>query len=186
MFLVLFSLLMCFLAHLVMSLFNHALSGMCHCHWHHPCLCLYLHLHWCPHLHTAVPVTALIIETLYLTNICTVSLVFAHKIFCHCDSLCGSPVYLVKLRASIFGSVMHLYWGYVPGRNYATADYILETINLKFFHILHFMAYLVDLAKIQIGTHIHRHRYTQIHIQTQILIPCSHFSPFGSFGITHT
>ena len=51
-----------FLAHLVMSLCNHALSIMwcchqCHCHhWHHLC--------------TSLPVTALIIETSYLSNIC--------------------------------------------------------------------------------------------------------------------
>ena len=50
-----------FLAHLVMSLCNHALSVVwccrgCHWHWHHMC--------------TALPVTALIIETLYFTNIC--------------------------------------------------------------------------------------------------------------------
>ena len=71
---------------------------------------------------TAVPVTALIIETSYLTNIAHMPLVFAHKIFCQCDPhfemaailanfLCGSPVYIVKFRAFIFGSVMHLHWG---------------------------------------------------------------------------
>ena len=48
-----------FLAHLVMSLCNHALSIMCHC-WH-----------WCWHLCTALPVTGLIIEASYLTNICS-------------------------------------------------------------------------------------------------------------------
>ena len=48
-----------FLAHLVMSLCNHALSIMwCCCCWH-----------W--HLCTALPVTALIIETSYLANICS-------------------------------------------------------------------------------------------------------------------
>ena len=52
------------LAHLVMSLCNHALSIMwcCHCH---QCWCWY----W--HLCTALPVTALIIETSYLANICS-------------------------------------------------------------------------------------------------------------------
>ena len=47
---------------LVMSLHNHALSVICHCHcsWH-------VHCHLC----TSVPVTALIIETSYLVNICT-------------------------------------------------------------------------------------------------------------------
>ena len=52
-----------FLAHLVMGLCNHALSIMCHCqcHQHH------MHQHLC----TAIPVTALIIETSYLIDICT-------------------------------------------------------------------------------------------------------------------
>ena len=50
-----------FLAHLVMSLCNHALSIMCHCHC--------CHHHW--HLCTALPVTGLIIEASYLTNICS-------------------------------------------------------------------------------------------------------------------
>ena len=55
-----------FLAHLVMSQCNHALSVMwcCHCH-QHQCWCW----HWC--LCTALPVTALIIETSYLANICS-------------------------------------------------------------------------------------------------------------------
>ena len=59
-----------FLAHLVMSLCNHALSVMCRCRCHHhlchqrPC---HRHLHLC----TALPVTALIIETSYLANICS-------------------------------------------------------------------------------------------------------------------
>ena len=53
-----------FLAHLVMSLYNHALSVMCHCH---------CHPHWwhCWCLYTALPVTDLIIETSYLINICS-------------------------------------------------------------------------------------------------------------------
>ena len=49
-----------FLAHLVMSLCNHALPIVCRC-----CRCRHRHL--C----TAVPVTALIIETSYLADICT-------------------------------------------------------------------------------------------------------------------
>ena len=52
-----------YLAHLVISLCNHALSvvwcGHC-CHWHQ-------HRHLC----TALPVAALIIETSYLANICS-------------------------------------------------------------------------------------------------------------------
>ena len=49
-----------FLAHLVMSLCNHALSVVCccRCHWHR-------------HLCTTLPVTGLIIEASYLTSICS-------------------------------------------------------------------------------------------------------------------
>ena len=54
--------LLTLLAHLVMSLCNHTLSIVwcCHCHQ-------------CQHRHlcTALPVTALIIETSYLANICS-------------------------------------------------------------------------------------------------------------------
>ena len=60
-----------FLAHLAympMSLCNHDLSVMCHCCWCHHCHC---HHCWCHHLCTAVPVTALLIETLYLADTCT-------------------------------------------------------------------------------------------------------------------
>ena len=65
-----------FLAHLVMSLCNHALSVVCRCR----CRCrprLHLRLHLCRHRHqrshlcTALPVTGLIIEASYLTNICS-------------------------------------------------------------------------------------------------------------------
>ena len=49
-----------FLAHLIMSLCNHALSVVCRCH-----------RHWCQRLCTALPVTGLIIEASYLTNICS-------------------------------------------------------------------------------------------------------------------
>ena len=38
-------------------------------------------------------------------------------------------VYMVKLRAFIFGSVMHLYWGYLQGRNYASVNNILKVMN---------------------------------------------------------
>ena len=43
----------------------------CHHRW---CHCY----HWC-HLYTAVPVTALITETLYFVDICTCILVYAHE-----------------------------------------------------------------------------------------------------------
>ena len=48
-----------FLAHLVMSPCNHALSVVCRCRCRRRRLC------------TALPVTGLIIEALYLTNICS-------------------------------------------------------------------------------------------------------------------
>ena len=61
-----------FLAHLVMSPCNHALSVVCRCrcrhrwhHWHH------CHWHWHWHMCTALPVIGLIIEALYLINICS-------------------------------------------------------------------------------------------------------------------
>ena len=118
-----------FLAHLVMSLCNHALSIMWCCH----CWCL--HHHW--HLCTALLVTALIIETFYLANICSyipnICTWNIRSIWCiffkwqsfEQISLYGSPVYIVKLRAFIFGSVMHLYWGYLQERNYVSVNNIL-------------------------------------------------------------
>ena len=58
------------LAHLTyisMRLCNHDLSIVCHCHHHWCCHCQH-HWHW--HVCTAVPVTALLIETLYLAYTC--------------------------------------------------------------------------------------------------------------------
>ena len=60
--------LLFFLAHLVMSLCNHALSVVCRCRRR---LCRRRPCHWRRHLCTALPVTALIIETSYLANICS-------------------------------------------------------------------------------------------------------------------
>ena len=36
---------------------------------------------------------------------------------------------MVKLRTSIFGSLMYLYWGYPQGRNYVHVDNILKIMN---------------------------------------------------------
>ena len=36
---------------------------------------------------------------------------------------------MVKLRAFIFGTVMHLYWGHLWGRNYISIDNILRVMN---------------------------------------------------------
>ena len=121
-----------FLAHLVMSLCNHALSGVWCCHWHHPCLhCL------C----TAVLVTALILETSYPANICinTPSICTWNIISMWCIffkqhpfeqiSLFDSPVYMVKLRVFIFASVKHLYWGYSQGMNSTFVNNTLKVMN---------------------------------------------------------
>ena len=62
-----------FLAHLVMSLCNHALSVVCRCRQRRR-LC------------TALLVTGLIIEASYLTNICSYApIVYAHEILSQCD-----------------------------------------------------------------------------------------------------
>ena len=59
-----------FLAHLVMSLCNHALSIVCHCRCRRR-LCRRRPCRRRRRLCTALPVTALIIETSYLANICS-------------------------------------------------------------------------------------------------------------------
>ena len=171
-----------FLAHLVMSLCNHALSVMwccrlCHWHWHW----------WCwRHLCTALPVTALIIETLYLANICSYTpsictwnirsmwhVFFKWQPF-YQISLCGSPVYTVKLRAFIFDTVMHLYWGYLEGRNYAPINNILKVMNfLKNSHFalfasfdIHHLTYMPKILILHLAYHTHTYRYTQTHTDT--------------------
>ena len=98
---------------------------------------------------------------------------------------------MVKLRAFIFGTVMHLYWGYLQWRNYACTNNILKSYEFfKKFHILHFLAHLAYMWKILIlhlvhHTHTHLYRYTQTHayIQTKIQVPFSHFALSGSFSI---
>ena len=63
-----------FLAHLEMSLCNHALSVVCHCRcWQWQRLC------------TALPVTGLIIEASYLKIYAAMPLVYAHEILSQCD-----------------------------------------------------------------------------------------------------
>ena len=37
--------------------------------------------------------------------------------------------YMVKLGAFIFGTVMHQYWDYPQGRNYASIDDILKVMD---------------------------------------------------------
>ena len=55
---------------------------------------------------------------------------------------------MIKLRAFIFGIVMHLYWGYPQGRNYTSINNILKVINfLKKFTFCTF-ASLANMPKI--------------------------------------
>ena len=90
---------------------------------------------------------------------------------------------MVKLRAFKLDTVMHLYWVYLEGRNYASIDNILKVMTfLKNSH-LHFLPHLTYMPKILIlhlAHHTHTHTDTHRHIQ----IPFSQFALFGSFG-TH-
>ena len=52
---------------------------------------------------------------------------------------------MIKLRAFIFGTVMHLYWAYPQGRNYTSINNILKVMN--FLKNSHF-ALFVSLASI--------------------------------------
>ena len=52
---------------------------------------------------------------------------------------------MVKLKAFIFGSVMHLYQGYSQRKNYVSVNNILK---VTIFHILHLLAHLAYMAKI--------------------------------------
>ena len=66
-------------------------------------------------------------------------------------TFCGSPDYMVRLTAFIFGSDMHLYWGYTHTWNYAAVENIFEIINfLKKNHISH----LVPLCIMYFEIHI--------------------------------
>ena len=49
--------------------------------------------------------------------------------------LCGFPAYIFKLRAIIFGTVKHPYWGYPYKRNYATVANILKLMNFALFQL---------------------------------------------------
>ena len=86
-------------------------------------------------------------------------------------SLCGSPVDIVKLRAFIFGSVMHLYWGYPQQRNYVSINNIHKVMN--FFLISHFQLFgsfgiHAKYTKFLNGTP-HTHKYTYTHTETDII-----------------
>ena len=100
-------------------------------------------------------------------------------------NFCGSPVYMVKLRAFIFGSVMHLYWGYPQGKNYASVNNILKVMtffkeNSHFALFSSFGIHAKDTNFIfgilqtytctdtQTCTHIDTHMYRDIDTQIQI------------------
>ena len=103
-----------------------------------------------PHLWTVVLATGLIIETSHLAHICTYTpsiykwiskwmqpLFLKWQPF-QWSSFCGSPDYLVKLGAFIFGSVVYLYWGH---RHTKKIIYLwrisLKLLIFKNVHIVH-------------------------------------------------
>ena len=93
-----------------------------------------------------------------------------------------------KLRAFIFGTVMHPYWGYQQGRNYTSINNILKVTNfLKNSRFTLFGIHAKD-TNFTFGTP-YTHMYTDTHrhayIQTQMQIPFSHFVLFGSFLHIH-
>ena len=136
-----------FLAHLVTSLCNHALSILCGCCWH-----------W--HLCTAVPVSALIIETSHLADICT-----------YAPSLCRSNIKSMwhtfldgsHFRKFLYVALLSTWLNIEPsylaqlcintGATHREEIMYLLIIYLKLWifkeiHILHFLAYLAYMPKI--------------------------------------
>ena len=102
-------------------------------------------------------------------------------------SLYDSHVYMVKLRAFIFGSVMYIYWGYPQVRNYASLDNILKIMN--FLKKLHFalLAHLTYMPKILILylAYTHSYRYIQTNgcIQTHMDTDTDTFFTFCTFWL---
>ena len=98
---------------------------------------------------------------------------------------------MVKLTAFIFGTVMHLYWGCLQERNYASINNIHKIMNfLKISHFALFGSFGIHVKDTNFTfgtphTHTYMYRYTQTHadIQTQIQVPFSHFVLSGSFSI---
>ena len=110
-------------------------------------------------------------------------LVYAHEILSQCDMyfLNGShfnKFFYVALLSTWLNlehpylTVMHRYWGYPQGRNYASIDNILKVMN--FFKISHFALFgLFDIyakdTKFINGTHTthtEKYKYTQTHEHT--------------------
>ena len=93
----------------------------------------------------------------------------------------------LKLGAFIFGPVMHLYWGYPQGRNYASVNNIVKVTNFfKKFTFCSFGIEAKDTKFINGTTHTHTQKYryyTDTCIHRHIQIPFLHFTLFGSFSI---
>ena len=74
---------------------------------------------------------------------------------------------MVKLRAFIFGTVMHLFWGYLQGRNYACINNILKVMNfLKNSHFALFASFDIHAKNTNFTfgiPHAHIYRY-HLHI----------------------
>ena len=78
---------------------------------------------------------------------------------------------MVKLRAFIFDTVMHLYWGYLQGRNYASINNIFLKlwIFLKNSHFALFVSFDIHAKNTNFTfgiPHTHIYRYTQTHTDT--------------------
>ena len=72
---------------------------------------------------------------------------------------------MVKLRTFIFDTVMHLYWGYLQGRNYASINNILSYEFFKKFTFCTFLSHLTYMPKVLI-LHLAYHTHTHIQIHT--------------------
>ena len=148
--------LLTFLAHLVMSLCNHALSVVCCCRCRRR-LCRWRrcrHRHRHRRLCTALPVTALIIETSYLANICSYTPIYAHEILGQCDVYFLNGSHFSKfLYVALLSTWLNLESSYLAqlctytGATHRAKIMPLSIIFLKLqiflkIHILHFLAHL--------------------------------------------
>ena len=114
---------------------------------------------------------------------------------------------MIKLRAFIFGTVMHLYWGYPQGRNYTSINILYEFLkkftfctfwligkHAKDTKFISGIPHTDKCTHTDIGTHRqipflhftnlifgtpHTHKYTQTHAHTLTQIPFLHFALFG-------
>ena len=139
---------MVFLAHLVMSLCNHALSVVCRCRCQHLRRCR----HRC--LCTALPVTGLIIEASYLINICSYApsiCTWNIKSMCHAYFLNGGH-FSKFLYLALLSTWLNLEPSYLAqlctytGATHREEIIYLSIIFLKLWifkkiHILHFLTH---------------------------------------------